>query len=103
MLSGFEDVTFGLAICEGIETGLALLADNMAPVWVLGGAGNIGQFPVLGGIGALTVAADTGKPGQDAAAKVAARWQAAGRETVIITPRQPSNGDWADPRKAAIA
>ena len=98
MFTDFADVTMGLTICEGVETGLALLADDMAPVWALGGAGNLGKFPVLGGIEALTIAADTGKPGQDAAAEVAARWRAAGCETLVLTPRK--NGDWADPRKA---
>jgi hypothetical protein len=52
-------------------------------------------------IEALTVAADNDKPGQDAAAELAARWRAAGREVLIIAPRQPENGDWADARKAS--
>jgi hypothetical protein len=100
MLSPFDDVTMGLAVCEGVETGLALLVDDMAPVWALGGAGNLAKFPALCGIEALTVAADNDRPGQDAAAELAARWRDAGRGVLIITPRKSGNSDWADARKA---
>jgi hypothetical protein len=98
MLSDFDELTMGLVIAEGVETGLALLMDDLAPVWALGGAGNVAAFSVLGGIEALTIAADTGPAGQRAANAVAARWQAAGREITIITPRRD---DWAAARKAA--
>ena len=100
MLSSFDDVTFGLTLCEGVETGVALLMREQAPVWALGGAGNLSSFPVLGGIEALTVAADADEPGRRAAAAVATRWRAAGREVVVITP--PA-GDWADPKRGAAA
>ena len=86
----------GLAVCEGTETGIALLMRDLAPVWALGGAGNLGNFPVLGGIEALTIAADPDEPGQRAARAVAARWRAAGREAVTIAP---PTGDWAAPRR----
>ena len=65
------------------------------------GTGNIKAFPVLSGIDALTVGADNGEPGQKAAQGVAARWREAGREVVIIKPR--NHGDWADPRKVGNA
>jgi hypothetical protein len=39
MLSPFDEVTMGLAICEGVETGISLLMDDLAPVWCCGGAG----------------------------------------------------------------
>ena len=100
MLSDFADVTMGLTICEGPETGIALLVRGLAPVWALGGAGNLGLFPLLGGIEALTIAADPGAPGQQNAAKVAARWRAAGVEVAIITP--PA-GDWADPKRREVS
>jgi hypothetical protein len=93
MLSPFEDVALGLTICEGVETGLALLLNDLAPVWCCGGAGNLRQFPVLGGIEALTVAADADEPGQKAGTKVIRRWRGVGREAIIVAP--PS-GDWAD-------
>jgi DNA primase len=98
MLSDFADVTMGLTICEGPETGIALLVRGLAPVWALGGAGNLGLFPLLGGIEALTIAADPGIPGQQNAAKVASRWRAAAREASIITP--PA-GDWAKPERGS--
>ena len=92
MLSAFDEPTAGLTICEGAETGISLLNDGQAPVWACGAAGMMAQFPVLGGIECLTVAADTGEPGQRAAATVAAGWREAGDEAVIITP---AAGDWA--------
>ena len=95
MLSAFDTVTMGLSGCEGVETGIAILMGGFAPVWALGGAGNLGSFPVLGGIECLTVAADNDHAGQIAAHKVAEQWQVAGREASIITP--PA-GDWADPQ-----
>jgi hypothetical protein len=98
MLSDFADVTMGLTICEGPETGIALLMHDLAPVWALGGAGNLANFPVLGGIEALTSAADADEPGRNAATSVAMCWRSAGREAVIIAPPV---GDWADPRRPA--
>jgi hypothetical protein len=85
----------GLTVCEGVETGIALLMAELAPVWALGSAGNLARFPVLGGLECLTIAADADEPGQTAAEATAIRWRNAGREAVIVAP--PS-GDWADPR-----
>jgi hypothetical protein len=95
MLDDFAEVTMGLTVCEGIETGIAVYQSGLRPVWALGGAFNVKNFPVLGGIEALTIAADTGKAGQEAAATLAKRWRSAGREVRIVTP---SAGDWADPK-----
>ena len=95
MLSAFEEPTYGLTVCEGTETGVALLMADLAPVWCCGGAGNLSAFPLLGGIEALTIAADADEPGQKAAEAVAARWREAGREVVIVAP---PTGDWADGR-----
>jgi hypothetical protein len=98
MLSAFEDVTMGLTIGEGVETCIALLMDGLAPAWALCGAGNLGKFPVLGGIEAVTIAADTGPAGEAAARETAARWHKAGRETRIVFP---AAADWAAGRRAA--
>ena len=95
MLSAFDEPTMGLVICEGAETGISILMAGLAPVWALGGAGNLAALPVLGGIEALTVAADADEAGQKAAEATAERWRAAGREVAIVTP--PA-GDWADRR-----
>jgi hypothetical protein len=92
MLSAFDEPTMGLVICEGTETGIAILMTGLAPVWALGGAGNLGTFPVLGGIECLTIAADAGPAGQFNARKTADRWRAAGREVLAVTP---PHDDWA--------
>lgn len=98
MLSPFDDVTGGLTVAEGIETAISLLMDDLAPAWALCGASNLAKFPILAGIEAITVAADTGAAGQVAAREVAARWHKAGRETRIVPP---AADDWAASRKIA--
>ena len=96
MLDDFADVTLGLIISEGVETAIALWMADLRPVWALGSAGNLATFPVLGGINAVTIAADADERGQRAAAAVIDRWSSAGREVLTIAPR---SGDWADPAK----
>lgn len=77
------DVTGGLGIAEGIETALTL-AHGFAPVWACIDAGNLGELPVLDGIGSLVIAADNDPAGLGAADKCAARWSAAGRAVRIV-------------------
>jgi putative DNA primase/helicase len=98
MLSPFDDVTMGLTICEGVETGIALVMAGLAPTWACGGASNLASFPVLAGIDALTIAVDADEPGQNAAETVAARWRQADHEVIAIAPPV---GDWADPMRPA--
>ena len=43
---------------EGLETGLSLIVNDNSPVWVTGGLGGMGSFPLLDGIDALTIFAD---------------------------------------------
>jgi putative DNA primase/helicase len=93
MLSGFDEPTGGLVLCEGVETGCAILNAGLAPVWACGGAGTLGTFPVPSGIECLSIAADADQAGQNAAAACRSRWRSAGREVAIISP--PA-GDWAD-------
>jgi hypothetical protein len=100
MLSAFDEPTGGLALCEGVETGIAILMTELAPVWACGGAGTLAKFPVLGGVEALTVAADGDPPGERAAEACAKRWRTAGREVAIVAP--PA-GDWADALKGLVA
>jgi len=85
-ISDDADVTIGLHIAEGIETSLALLGFEIAPVWALGSAGAIRSFPVLPGIEALTIAVDNDASGVGAAAaeQCGERWQEAGREVRFI-------------------
>jgi hypothetical protein len=106
-LTSDQDVTHGLGICEGIETGLAIIQHaDWKPVWSTTSANGIRSFPVLGGIECLTIFADhdpvnrSGKqPGVDSARQCAARWQAAGREVIIQQP--PLGTDWDDALKVA--
>jgi hypothetical protein len=98
MLSAWDEPTYGLTICEGVETGISMLMAEQAPVWACGGAGTIASFPILGGIEALTIAADADARGQHAARACAKRWREAGREVAIVAP--PA-GDWADPSEAS--
>ena len=80
-----DAIAEGLGIAEGIETALSL-AHGFAPVWAAIDAGNLADFAVLDGIGALVIAADHDRAGLEAADKCAARWTAAGRSVRIVTP-----------------
>jgi Toprim domain len=93
MLSAFGEPTGGLLVCEGVETGIAVFAAGLRPLWACGGAGTLTTFPLLGGIEALTIAADADPAGMQAAERVAERWRQAGREARIVAPLA---GDWAD-------
>jgi hypothetical protein len=82
-----SDVTIALTVGEGVETTLAGMMKGFAPAWALGSSGAIAKFPVLAGIEALTVLAETGDGGASARAvrECAARWLAAGREIFTVT------------------
>jgi hypothetical protein len=99
MISPFDSVTMGLVLAEGVETAISLYMAELRPVWATAGAGNLSVFPVLPGIEAITIAADNGEPGRQAADACAERWRSAGREALIVAPT--SRGDWADARKPA--
>jgi hypothetical protein len=94
-LSRDEDVIDGLGIAEGLETALSVLQTGWGPVWALGSAGSIENFPVLGGIEALTIWADADEAGLRAARICQARWAEAGRECRILLPPQDGT-DWND-------
>jgi hypothetical protein len=89
-----------LVLGEGVETVLAAATrvwhrgSLLQPAWAAGGAGSIKKFSILPGIEALTLLVDNDLPdqhgrraGPDAAAVCAARWSAAGREVVRLTPK----------------
>jgi putative DNA primase/helicase len=90
-----EDIEQGLHIGEGFETCLTAHALGLRPVWALGSVTAIGDFPVLGGIDALAILAETDKKGSNAKAAIecAARWTAAHREAFLVTP---AGGDMND-------
>jgi putative DNA primase/helicase len=83
-----EDVTLGLTIGEGFETGLAARLAGFRPVWATGSAGGITNFPVLAGVEALTILGEVGDGGVNhrASQTCAARWMDAGKEAFIVTP-----------------
>jgi len=87
------DVTMGLHIAEGIETALALLALDLRPAWAVCSAIGISRFPVVSGIGALTISVDHDQngTGDRTARECAAAWHAAGREVRLI--RSPIVGE----------
>jgi hypothetical protein len=89
-----DAVTLGLGIAEGIETALAL-AHAFRPVWACLDAGHMADMPVLGGIEALTIAADHDDAGVRSARACADRWVAAGIEVSIIASQTPGH-DIAD-------
>jgi len=93
-LNDDADVTMGLTIGEGLETTLAGMMFGFMPAWALGSAGGIAKFPVLSGIEALTILAETDKTNERAIRKCFARWNAAGREVYRATPE--AGGDAND-------
>ena len=83
-----------LGLAEGIETALsAIQTMGWRPVWAAGSCGGIEKFPVLPGR-RLTIFADDDPPGLKSARACAARWSAAGRETIIHIA--PPGEDWND-------
>ena len=87
-LSPDDEVLGGLFLAEGLETALSGMAIGLRPMWSTGGRGQMASFPLLDGIEALNVIADhdPSGAGEEAALKVAARWQAAGREVNLYLP-----------------
>jgi hypothetical protein len=87
-LSADEDVAEALTTAEGIETALAGMALNFRPAWALGDAGGLAKFPVLSGVGCLTILVDNDASGtgQAAALECSRRWTSAGREVFRVVP-----------------
>lgn len=83
-----EAVAMGLGVAEGLESALSL-AHAFTPVWACIDAGNLAQLPVLGGVEALTIAADHDPAGIAAATSCAGRWHAAGRTARVALPPAP--------------
>jgi RNase P subunit RPR2 len=83
-----DAVTYRLAICEGIETGLTLLRLGQ-PIWALGSAGAIAAFPRLAGIECLTIFADHDEAGLRAALTCKRRLERDDFEVNIICPNGP--------------
>jgi putative DNA primase/helicase len=90
-----DELTLGLGLVEGVETGLAIISLGWRQVWAAGSAGAIAQFPILPGIEELTIFADRDGTGQRAARECARRWSEAGCPVTIRTPFG-DDGDWCD-------
>jgi Toprim domain len=77
-----------LTVCEGVETGLALLMRGECSVWALGSAGGVKRFPILPAVEELVIAADVDArgTGERAAAAVVERWRAAGMRARVMLP-----------------
>lgn len=96
MLSPDEAVETGLAVTEGIETGLAALRwQPWLPVWVALCAGGLARFPILPGIEFLRAYADNDAPGLEAARTLCQRYAEAGRHAQLIRPKA-EGADLAD-------
>jgi hypothetical protein len=89
-----DAITTDLVLGEGVETTLAAAlhithrGTLLQPAWAAGCADSMANFPVLTGIETLTLLVDHDKAGQEAAAKCAHRWVAAGREVIRLTPHK---------------
>jgi putative DNA primase/helicase len=84
-----KNVHEGLHVGEGLETCLSARLLGFKPTWALGSAGAIAKFPVLSGIEALNILAESDDAGANARAvdECGQRWTAAGREVRIIHPK----------------
>jgi putative DNA primase/helicase len=95
ILDPWDEVSTGLHIAEGVETGMAARQLGLRPVWSLGSAPLIAAFPVLGGVECLTLLAESDAASGRACAECADRWRSAGREVIIKPPPAPFK-DWND-------
>lgn len=90
------EVTHGLGLAEGIETGLSLVSIGWRAMWATLSAGQMAAFPVLAGIHCLTIFVDRDAAGEIAARKCCDRWLDARREVIIRRPRGATGVDWND-------
>ena len=97
----WDDLSFlpTVDVAEGSETALALHNQGYTPVWALGDAGHIRNFPVLFGVGKLVICADNdaNETGIKAAEFSAARWNATTHQRASIWLRNSVGDDFADP------
>ncbi|TXM66897.1 virulence-associated protein E [Methylobacterium sp. WL12] len=88
MLDAGDAVAADLTIGEGIETCLAAKQIGLSPVWALGSTAGIAGFPVLPGVGKLTILGERDAGASDQASReVGTRWHRTGRAVDIVLPR----------------
>jgi putative DNA primase/helicase len=92
MKLGMEREPFArVYVCEGLETGLALVGAGYGPVWALGSAGAMERFPAIN-VGRLIICADNDRPGMEAATAARHRY---GANAVVWKPKREGL-DFAD-------
>lgn len=84
-----------LALCEGVETALAVREATGWPVWACVSAGGLAAVVLPAGVREVVIAADHDKAGLEAARKLARRLLAEGRKVRLATPPVPG-ADWLD-------
>lgn len=84
-LSPDHEVESGLVIGEGLETCLSIM-HSIRPVWCVIDSGNLGAFPVLAGVEALTILVDHDEAGMRGADRCQDRWMRAGRQVRRLCP-----------------
>jgi putative DNA primase/helicase len=77
----------GVTIGEGLETCMAARQLGFRGVWATGSAGAIASFPVLPGVGVLTILVEHDEANRRAREACATRWVAAGRDVVFAAPK----------------
>ena len=92
------DAADGLIVCEGIETGLALLQTTGEPVWCALSAGGLERVDIPATVREVVIAGDndsarTGQ-GEKSARALADRLRRSGFVVKIMIPPEP--GDWLD-------
>jgi len=88
-----------LAVCEGVETGLAFHMMTGLPVWATVSAGGMERLVVPADVRLLVIGADHDPAGLEAARKLARRLLLDGKRVKIITPSR-LGCDWADALQA---
>jgi putative DNA primase/helicase len=76
-----------LVLCEGIETGLAILQATGRHVWAALGTANLGQVELPGFVREVIIAADNDDPGLKAARVAADSYAARQYQVRIVSPR----------------
>jgi len=80
------DVTTGLFIAEGIETAMTGRQLGLRPSWALGSCIAIAHFPVVPGIGTLSMLRERDDANDRASNTCGSRWLDAGREVYDVWP-----------------
>lgn len=84
-----------MLVAEGVATTLSAMARFRLPGWALMSAGNLAAWRAPPGVRRVLIAADRGRAGEAAAARLQRRLEAASLEAAVHLP-PPEFGDWND-------